>query len=356
MTSSPTPLPMLNLEGNDVIPTTSTRALTLPIRNVPSRSAPSHTASMTIQEVVEAATRREFIAMMAAAGLLVACGADDADDSAAGGETRRIEHALGVADVPVRPARVAALNVTAADPVLTLGVPTVLVPDLLPAVLVPLAEGIERTSFEVNVEQIARLEPDLIVSASFEGELFEGIPIEQLERIAPTVAWEFTSDYAWRDYYRFYADVLGRAADAEERLTVLDQRIAQVAAAVGDPTSLAVSVVRVYDDGSLVNFRTDRSFAGSILDPVGFARPDVAADVSDISLENIDIVDADAIFVFGAEAEASPEVERLMDNPLFQSLDAAQNGRAFAVGAHWFGFGVLAAEEILADIERTLGS
>ncbi len=118
-------------------------------------------------EILDAATRREFIAMLGAAGLLAACGngGDAGDPAAAAPSTRRIEHSLGVADVPTDPKRVVALNITAADPVLTLGVPAVVVPDALPPVLEPLAEGIDRTSAEVNLEQVALLEPNLILCA-----------------------------------------------------------------------------------------------------------------------------------------------------------------------------------------------
>jgi iron complex transport system substrate-binding protein len=309
--------------------------------------------SLSVTEIFDELTRREFLAGMVAAGLLGACGLSS-DNKKSSRSTRRVTHAFGEVEVPVDASRVVALNVTAADPVLTLKVPAVGVPGVLPPALEPLAQGIERLGeAEISLEQVASLRPDLLLTAAYQGEIFEGFPIETLERIAPTVAYEFQSDYRWREYYRYFADVLGRTDDAEKVLGDLDDRIATLAARLPETGSTTVSVIRVYDDSSLQNYRTDQSFAGSILNPLGFAVPEALAGIDEVSLENLAVIDADALYIF--HEQAGPAVEQLQAQPIYQQLNAVKAGKAFVVDNHWFGFGALAAGAVLDDIESTLG-
>jgi iron complex transport system substrate-binding protein len=310
-------------------------------------------ASKTAWPPVDDLTRREFLAGMIAAGLLGACGLSS-DNETGSTDTKRVTHAFGEVEVPIDASRIVALNVTAADPVLTLKVPAVGVPGVLPPVLEPLAQGVERLGdAEVSLEQVAALRPDLILTAAYQGEIFEGFPIETVQRIAPTVAYDFQSDYRWREYYRYFAEVLGRTDDAEKVLGDLEERIGVLAARLPDTSSTTVSVIRVYDDSSLQNYRTDKSFAGSILDPLGFAVPEALAGIDEVSLENLSVIDADALYIF--HEQAGPAVEQLQAQPLYQQLNAVRSGRAFVVANHWFGFGALAAGAVLDDIESTIG-
>ncbi len=306
-------------------------------------------ATLLTPPILDDLDRRGLLTGTAALAILAAC-ARETTPAAPTATTRTFTHALGTAEIPVSPQRVVALNITAADPALTLGVPVVGVRRDLPPTLEPLAADVEqRLSDEPDLESIAALRPDLILSAAFEGELFEAIPIDTLSVIAPTIAYGFESDYAWRDYYCFFADALGRVAESQDRLARLDERIAAVAAAVPDPAATSVSVIRVRDAGELAYFRTDTTFASSILDPIGFAAPPAP---EELSLENIGLVDADVLFVFAGEVASAPQLDALLAQPIYQTLGAVQAGRAFPVGAHWFGFGVLAAEAILDDVER----
>lgn len=61
--------------------------------------------SPTRPAIVDDVTRRQFITMLTAAGLLAACGRNTAPQDPAAGNTRRISHALGETDVPASPQR-----------------------------------------------------------------------------------------------------------------------------------------------------------------------------------------------------------------------------------------------------------
>jgi iron complex transport system substrate-binding protein len=305
---------------------------------------------------VDDGTRRDLLAAGLALALgTAACGSDERDDAGGGSRTRSVRHALGTARVPVQPQRVAAINVIAADPVLALDVPAVALVDFLPEVLqgparrVPLRIDTE----SVDLEALAAARPDVILTGAFEGEIFADVSYERLARIAPTVAFAFTSDYAWREYFTFFADILGRGAPARRRLAALDARIAGLAAALDDRRTTSASVVQYTAGGELEYYRTDSGFASEILDRIGFARPDVPERLltdTEVSAERLLDVDADLIFVFGGDKEQ--DARAFAREPLADRL----RGRILPVGQHWFGFGLLAAEAVVDDVERLLVS
>ena len=61
-------------------------------------------------------------ALLAATSLLAACGGTSSGDEAAEPETREVEHAMGVAEVPADPKRVVVLDTGELDDALALGV------------------------------------------------------------------------------------------------------------------------------------------------------------------------------------------------------------------------------------------
>jgi len=311
-------------------------------------------ATLTAPAPVDDGTRRELLAAGLALSLgLAACG-DDQDEGADEPRTRSVRHALGMARIPVEPRRVAAINVIAADPVLALDVPAVALVDFLPKVLQGPARRVRLRidAQSVDLEALAAARPDVILTGAFQGEIFTDVAFERLQAIAPTVAFDFKSDYAWREYFTFFAGILGKAAPARERLAALDARIAQVAAAVGDSRQMSASVLEYTPGGGLRYFRTDSAFASEVLDRVGFARPDVperlVSGSNELSAERLLDVDADLIFVFGGEEEA--DAGAFAREPLARRL----RGRVFPVGQHWFGFGLLAAEAVVDDVRRLL--
>ncbi|MCP9488709.1 MAG: ABC transporter substrate-binding protein [Solirubrobacteraceae bacterium MAG38_C4-C5] len=91
------------------------------------------------------------------------------------------------------------------------------------------------SSDEPNLEAIAALRPDLVVTTSFEG---EPDPLyEQYTRIAPTVAPELSG--GWRENFLIVATVVGREADARRRIEEIDAALVEIRASLqrqGTPT------------------------------------------------------------------------------------------------------------------------
>ncbi len=100
---------------------------------------------------------------------------------------------------------------------------------------------------------------------------------------------------------------------------------------------------------------TKDNFIGSVLEDVGLPRPE-AQDVDEFALyplpEQIGLMAGDIIFFthFGPPEE-TPQIT---SDPLWQNLEAVQEGRAYNVPEdHWIvGIGVQAATLVLDDLER----
>lgn len=277
-----------------------------------------------------------------------------------GGDTRTFKHALGTARIPANPRRVVVLNVIAFDAAASLGITPVASISNVTSVHEEQLKDVEvlLDPEEPSLEKIASLNPDLILNAAYEGELFVG-DYEQLSEIAPTVAFDFVSDAEWKRYFRFYADVLGRADKADEMLADYDARVRKMREALGErPKETKVAVLQVNQD-FVENYRREGSFSDSILDDLGFGEPEGLPE-EQVSLELIPDLVADALFVY---TSASGEAERrridealreLRSNPLWRKNEAVKEGRAYTVEDHWFGFGVTAADVVLDDVEKHL--
>ncbi|CAN5498937.1 hypothetical protein BH23CHL2_BH23CHL2_27330 [soil metagenome] len=320
---------------------------------------------------------------MSMAGLLVACGGDDDEDTENGdtasdsptatpepeatggttpteeadgsgdGETRSFEHALGVAEIPADPQRVAILNIIALDAALLTG-------------LTPVAAVIGREmpwrddvgaietqlGFEVDAEQLLNVSPDIMLDGAYDGGLFSGLEPDILERIAPVVAYDFENDLQWPEYFLFFADALNRLDEAEHVLEHYQERIDALREQLGDnPPSVALLRVRPDE----VRNYTEIGFVARIFDDLGI--PTWGPEDWEFSLERVGEIDTDVIYLFGSENDPEAlqaEVDEITSSPVWQSLPAVESDSTHAMEAYWFGFGPTEAMLVLDDIERTL--
>lgn len=132
-----------------------------------------------VPEICDDATRREFLAGLAAAGLLAACGAEGtAVDEDLGAATRSVAHTSGITDVPVDPQRVIAIDYSIAVGLIALGLPPIAAPSDLEVFLAAVAEVLPSPpdvpddattdSGEISFEAIAARGPDVILGTDDE--------------------------------------------------------------------------------------------------------------------------------------------------------------------------------------------
>ncbi|WP_102264247.1 ABC transporter substrate-binding protein [Mesobacillus jeotgali] len=209
---------------------------------------------------------------------------------------------------------------------------------------------------QVNVEAIAKLQPDLIIGNKMRQEDI----YEQLKAIAPTV---FAEDLRgnWKNNFELYAKAVNKEEKGNEVLADYDQRIEDLKEKLGDKVNMEVSMVR-FMAGDVRIYHKD-SFSGVILEQIGMARPE-SQDKEDfaekgVTKERIPAMDGDILFYFTydeGDGKATEVEKEWIEDPLFQNLEVAKKGEVHKVDdAIWnTAGGVKAANLMLDDLEKHL--
>ncbi|MEV5963915.1 iron-siderophore ABC transporter substrate-binding protein [Kribbella sp. NPDC051952] len=309
-------------------------------------------------------------ALLAVAALALAgCGSSDSDDSAdaagasSAGFPRTVEHAMGKTEIKSKPKRVVALDASFVDATLILDTPVVGYTDYrsingkLPDYLGDDAKtyGSEAqavgTLAEPNLEKIAELDPDLIITAKVRHEKL----YDQLSAIAPTIMSETTGP-TWKDNIRLEAKALGAEDLAEKELSSYENAAKTVGAAINAKAGTpSISVVRFVDGPT--RLYQNASFSGIVLKDAGLKRPK-SQDANDFALEispeRIKDADGDAIFVTvyadekGLSAKTAAQFKA---NPLWKPLAPKVHE---VPDLTWMtAVGLQGAWEILTDLAKT---
>ena len=179
---------------------------------------------------------------------------------------------------------------------------------------------------ELNLEQIAALDPDLILARDIylnDGEA------EQLATIAPILP--IAGDGPWRDD-------LEQVAGWMQRSDLLDEALAEYDAAVEDVTtrhadalaSTPVAIVEYYPAdqtfyaGGIDDFQLQANTLGELGGKLGPFLADRSYFDEPFSIENLsEIADAGAILLV---SNSQADIDALAANPLWQALPAVQAG------------------------------
>lgn len=280
--------------------------------------------------------------------IISACGATAATEEAATDPASTdaafpvtIEHKYGSTTLNEKPERIVLVGLTEQDALLALGeVPVATrewygerpgaifewaqdklgdaqVPEVLPSV-------------ELNFEQIAALQPDVIVG------LYSALTAEEydtLSKIAPTVAQpgEYV-DYGipWQELTRKVGLVVGKSAEAEKLVADVEAQFKTVREQnpeFAEATGVVASTWGFPDTYYAYHSQDPRN---RFLTALGFVIPaevdQMAQDTfgASISRERLDIVDVDALVWITFSDE---ENETIKNDPLYQNLKAREEGR-----------------------------
>jgi iron complex transport system substrate-binding protein len=303
---------------------------------------------------------------VAAALALTACGGSDSartDGAAAGSDAvfpRTVDHAMGRTEIPERPERVVVLDTGELDSVLSLGVRPVgaVTTAVSEDFLSYLAEGaadVERvgTIAEPNLEAIAALQPDLILSNKVRhADLYD-----QLSRIAPTVFAERVGA-VWKDNFGLAAEALGLEDDAASALADYERDAAARGEAIGDPSGTTVRPLR-FVAGAIRAYQA-QSFIGTVLADIGLDQVELPTGevptFAEISAEELTSADADIVLHSSYGPAEDSGAAGVLGGPLWPRLGAVQAGRAYPVEDDVFftGIGLTAATLIVADLTEQL--
>ncbi|MBG9914215.1 iron siderophore-binding protein [Bacillus sonorensis] len=310
--------------------------------------------------------RIKWVALFAALFLILsACGNQKSAGSNKGSEKTKssyeVKHAMGTATIKGTPKRVVVLTNEATEAVLALGVKPVgavqsWLGDPWYKHIKSKMDGVENVGTEVqpNIEKIASLKPDLIIGNKVRQEEV----YDKLSAIAPTVFAE-TLSADWKGNFKLTAEALNQKEKGDQVIADFDKRVADLRKKLGDKVKQKVSLVRFTDADARIYHKA--SFAGTILDQLGFARPkgQEANDLGQLKVtkEQIPDMDGDVLFYYTYETgddKASAIEKDYVNDQLFKNLSVYKKGNVHKVDdAVWnTAGGVLAANLMLDDIEK----
>lgn len=273
---------------------------------------------------------------------------------------RTVEHAMGSTRIAERPERVVVLDTGELDTALSLGVTpvgavTTAVSEDFLTYLADDAADVEvvGTIAEPNLEAIAALRPDLILSSKTRHEDI----YEELAQIAPTVFAERVGA-VWKENFRLDAEALGLEDEAEELLEAYEADAAALGEDVGDPAGTTVSTIR-FVEGAIRAY-TRESFIGTVMADIGLDHLQLpTAEVptfAELGAEEVPQADADIVLHSSYGATDDSGEAAVLAGPLWPRLTAVAGGRAFAVEDDVFytGIGLRAATLQLEELRELL--
>ncbi|MBS4208487.1 iron-siderophore ABC transporter substrate-binding protein [Bacillus sp. FJAT-50079] len=274
-----------------------------------------------------------------------------------------VEHAMESTEIPNTPKRIVILTNEGTEALLALGIKPVgavqswVGDPWYPHISDQMTDvEVVGTESQINVEAIAKLKPDLIIGNKMRQE--EIYP--QLKAIAPTIFAEALRG-DWKENFRLYAKAVNLEEKGEEVLDNFDGRVAQLQEKFADKLDKKISLIR-FIAGDVRIYHKD-SFAGVILEQIGFARPE-SQNVDDlaetnVSEERIPAMDGDILFYFTYETgngEANTLEKEWINNPLFKNLEVVKADNIHKVDDSIWNTagGVIAANLMLDDLENKL--
>ena len=276
-------------------------------------------------------------------------------DAAPGVFPRVLVHAMGETTIEAAPKRIVVMDTGELDGLVELGIKPVGAVDYgsagLPSYLEGATDGVELVGSvsEPNLEAIAALQPDLILSNKLRHEDIYG----QLSDIAPTVFAE-RPGVSWKHNFAFYAQAVGREEDAAGTVLRFEERVRSLNELLPDPRP-TVSVVRILEGN--IRYYQRANFLGVLFTDLGLPRPE-AQNVDDfgvdLGLESIgEYAPGDLIVLALYGGEANEFSKSVLDSPLWTGLEPVKAGNVLTVDDQtWIGgIGYKAAFTVLDQLE-----
>jgi iron complex transport system substrate-binding protein len=265
-----------------------------------------------------------------------------------------VRHALGTAEVPAAPERIVAVTGQMdLDALLALGLQPVAAganfeddTAVNPWSEERLDDGVEVFKFrpEVNVEQVATFDPDLIV-----GHVGWLEPVyDRLRGVAPSVVVPYDGgaegeDAMWREPMRIVARAVGREERGEEVLAGIDGEMERARERVLGLGDLTVSVFAAGEGYQA--FYNGLSYPGYVIEQLGLSLPEAQREVRagaedptavEFSNERLDLLDADV--VFGLSFDSDEFMDQFESQPLFRNLGAVESGNYVRISGEEYNY------------------
>ncbi|MET7425489.1 ABC transporter substrate-binding protein [Dactylosporangium sp. NPDC005555] len=281
--------------------------------------------------------------LVASTAALTACG-DDAKDTAAPAATGpasaaaafpvTVTHKLGKVTLDKAPERIVALSDADLDALLLLGIqPVGIAASLDEGGITPWAKPkltgkpalLEAGDEGVNAEEVAKLNPDLVLAGS---DYYIDQEYPKLSPLVPTTAYE-TGPFEdpWQTTLRQVAKLVGKAEQGETIIKDVEAKVAKVKTDHPELVGKTFSLSQVFEAGTIGVLRSDKDTGVKGLNGFGLTlAPEVAKLTGDdfattLSLEKIATIDAGVVLIYCTEPDLKTALE---GNTLFKNLNAVK--------------------------------
>lgn len=307
--------------------------------------------------VVTDTTRRDFLGLLAAAGLLVACGSDDDRTSE---ETRSVPSDNGPIEVPARPQRVVAAVGSFETDMVAVGVMPVLTTTFA-GPWVTLSDSVTITSnIPPTPEELLAAQPDLIVGwnwvskeAAYEevGQIAPYVGLGETEQTAgPGYDWTVPFE-SWDTLFLSVADAVGKRAEGVKLVEDFNTRLDGLAAQSSPYAGKTFARIEFYETGTFSHRGLNEDTA-ELMRRAGLTVVGPEQSVNTESLERLPEIDADYLIVAVGGDMDSAVFDEVQQMDVFQAIPAVQNGNLVVVdGRLWSGLGHLWARAVVDDLE-----
>lgn len=307
------------------------------------------------------------------AGKAEATNAKENSTNAEKASVREISHGLGKTKIEGTPVKIVALEWTYVEDLLALGIQPVGVADPKGYAQYVNAEaaldaGVADvgTRQEPNLEAIAALQPDLILTVDYRTK-----PIyDKLTDIAPTIAFSPYQEAGGIDQYQemidtfnTIADVTGKKAEAEQVLKKLDETYTAVSEKIkaAGKENAKFTLIQAYSSKNTPTMRifTNNSLAVKTLEKIGLknAFTDPAYETYGFSEKSVEALPAvqDSNLLYIVQDDDNIFEKQLKDNQVWKNLNFVKEKRTYALGGDaWVFGGPLSAEVIVNRVASLL--
>lgn len=292
-------------------------------------------------------------------------------------DVRIIETVNGPIEVPTDPKRIVVTGYNETEDLLALGIEPIAVAFEPPSFYPEFDyELVMNDAFELQLEQIAALEPDLIIGVEWSTQSF----YDELSQIAPTIVFPTTKFDQWQEMFLATAEVVGKTNEAQTMIDEFDERMDATATEYADiAASATMNFFRPLTGGGTdLQIMGNGEFHDFFFDALGIRHSEAVESATsadgesriEAPLEQLELLDADVVFRgrFGSrdaageivaaddvQAAANAYADELTTNPLWANLTAVQSGHVVDVPVeNWNEGRVIAAGLIVDDIIATL--
>lgn len=305
-------------------------------------------------------TRRRFLGMLAAAGLLGACGTRPVVES--GSRTRTIVTDNGSLDVPVDPKRVVSAIGSFETDMVAVGV----MPVMTTTFAGPWVELDRTVTISRNIpptpEELLAVRPDLIIGWNW---VTQEPSFDEISAVAPYAGLGETESTAgpgfdgsqpmrsWDSLFLSVCDAVNRRSAGQDLVAEFDGRLDDLAARRSGEPPLRVARLEFYEAGKF-SYRGQDEDTAELMRRIGLTVVGPDRTVNEESLERLPGIEADWLVIpTGSASIPRGLYDEIAATDLFQAIPAVRAGRVHLVDAElWPGLGHLWARALVDDLER----